>query len=93
MNARQLIDGASIGPDTLKVTGQAFDAAWREIAGNFGDDPHDIEAARMKLANAVLSIADEDSRDAGVLKRAALLRMALDYCRRDQLDFTKVKSA
>jgi len=80
--ARQLIDGASFGPEALKAVGAAFDAAWSEIAGNFGDDPADVEKARLRLANAFLSIADEDSRDVEVLKRAALQRMALDYRRR-----------
>jgi len=80
--ARQLIDGASFGPEALKAVGAAFDAAWSEIAGNFGDDPADVEKARLRLANALLSIADEDSRDVEVLKRAALQRMALDYRRR-----------
>jgi hypothetical protein len=80
--ARQLIDGASFGPEALKAVGAAFDAAWSEIAGNFGDDPTDVENARLRLANALLSIADEDSRDVEVLKRAALQRMALDYRRR-----------
>ena len=56
--------------------GEAFDAAWAEIAGNFGNDPVVIEAARMKLANAVLSIASEDSRDVDALKQAALQAMA-----------------
>ena len=93
MNARTLIDGASFEPDVLKAIGQAFDVAWQDIAANFGGDPQDIEAARMQLANAVLSIADEDNRNVEVLKRGALLRMALDYCPRDQLNFTKVKSA
>jgi hypothetical protein len=79
MRARQLIDGASFGPDALSVIGKAFDAAWVEIADNFGNDPVEIEAARLKLANAMLSIASEDSRDAEVLKKAALLRMALDW--------------
>ena len=83
MKARKLIDGASFGPEALKAVGQAFDEAWQDIAGNFGDDPQDVERARMKLANAVLSIADEESRDVDVLKRAALQRMALDYRRRD----------
>jgi hypothetical protein len=78
MRARQLIDGAAFGPDALKAIGDAFDAAWAEIAGQFGTDPVVIEAARLKLANAVLSIASEDSRDVEVLKRAALQRMALD---------------
>mgnify|MGYP003694653115 CR=1 FL=1 len=33
MRARQLIDGASFGPDALKAIGDAFDAAWAEISG------------------------------------------------------------
>jgi hypothetical protein len=81
-NARQLIDGASFGPVALKAIKEAFDAAWAQIARNFGDEPEDVEKARLRLAKAVLSIADEDSRDVDVLKRAALQRMALDYRRR-----------
>jgi hypothetical protein len=61
------------------VIGKAFDDAWLEIADNFGGDPHQIEAARLRLAEAVLSVAHEDSRDPETLKRAALQRMALDY--------------
>ena len=79
MKAKALIDGASYGPDALRAIGQAFDAAWVEIAGNFGDDPQDMERARLRLARAMLSIANKDSRDVEVLKRAALERMALDY--------------
>ena len=30
-------EGAAFGPDALKATGQAFDAAWAEIEGNFGN--------------------------------------------------------
>jgi hypothetical protein len=42
-------------------------------------DPQDVEAARLKLANALLSVAHEDTRVVDVLKRAALQRMALDF--------------
>src|SRR5262245_19962864 len=91
MRARQLIDGAAFGPDALKAVGQAFDAAWQQIAPTFGNDPQDIENARLELANAILSIADEDSRDVEVLKRAALQRKALDYRRRDTPVFTERK--
>ena len=79
MKARRLIDGAAFGPEALQSIGKAFDAAWEEIAGNFGNDPGQVEAARLKLANAMLSIANEESRDVGVLKQAALERMALNY--------------
>jgi hypothetical protein len=47
MKARRLIDGAAYGPNALKALGQAFDEAWASIAGNFGDDPSDIERARL----------------------------------------------
>ncbi len=79
MRARQLIDGASFGPNTLRVITQAFEAAWTQIASNFGTDPEDIDDARYNLATALLSVASEDSRDVEVLKKAALQRMALDY--------------
>jgi hypothetical protein len=46
------------------------------------NDRVDAEKARLRLAEALLSIADEDSRNVEVLKRAALQRMALDYKRR-----------
>jgi hypothetical protein len=81
MRARFLIDGMSFGPEALNVLGQAFDAAWESIAGNFGDSPSDIERARLKLAEALLSVASEDSRDVQVLKIAALQLMALNYRR------------
>ena len=79
MKARGIIDGAAFGPDALKAIGQAFDAAWGDIAGNFGDLPATIELARMRLAEAVLSVASEDSRDVEALKRGALEAMALYY--------------
>jgi hypothetical protein len=77
MRARALIDGASFGPDALKVIGQAYDLAWSEIASNFAGDPFVTEAARIALANAILSVASDESRDVEVLKRAGLQAMAL----------------
>ena len=74
--AEKLIDGVSFGPDALKVVGAAFDAAWGDIADNFRSEPSEIEAARRKLAGALLSIATEDSRNVEALRKAALIRMA-----------------
>ena len=79
MKARQMIDGASFGPATLKAMGEAFDQAWRQIAKNFGDNPAQVENARLRLAEAMLSIATEDSTDVAALKAGALQVMALDY--------------
>jgi hypothetical protein len=77
--ARQLIDTTAFGPDALKVIGAAFEAAWAEIAGNFSGVQAEGEAARLRLATALLSVSSEDSRDVEVLKRAELQRMALNY--------------
>jgi hypothetical protein len=79
MKARRLIDGAAFGPETLKALGEAFDQAWAQIAGNFGDTPLQIENARLRLAEALLSIATEGSMDVAALKAGALQAMALDY--------------
>jgi hypothetical protein len=85
MRARRLLEGSSFGPEAMKVMGQAFDAAWRIIGQNFGDDPMVIiEEARYRLANCVLSVAREDSRDVGILMRNALEAMAHKY--RDRFD-------
>ena len=77
MRARQLIFEAA-GTDTLKVFLKAFDDAWDSIAGNFGDDPEVVEAARTKLAKVILNLPCNLS---GVedIKVAALQAMALTY--------------
>ena len=79
MCARKLIAGASFGPEALKAIGEAFDAAWAEIAGNFGNDPAEIDEALLKLETALLSVATDDSRDVEELKRTALELMELEY--------------
>lgn len=61
------------------IIGKAFDQAWNDIAPNFGDNPTVIEAARMRLAHAVLSVAKNESRDVNELKNAALQVFALAY--------------
>jgi len=38
-----------------------------------------IEGARLALANAILSMASDESRDVGALKRAAIQAMARHY--------------
>ena len=75
MEARGLIEGASYGPEALKAIGRAFDEAWASIAGNFSDDQ--IAAARLRLANALLAVAKDNSRDVEVMKRGALDKMRL----------------
>ena len=89
MEARNLIQGATYGPETLKVIGKAFDDAWSEVGSQF--DGLQAQPARLKLAEALLSVAREDSRDPDELKNAALQIMAWAY--RDQSDPTGPVSA
>ena len=77
MKACQRIEGTSYGPEALKAMTQAFDQAWSVIARNISQDAS--EAARARLAKALLSVAAEDSRDVKALKRKALEAMALSY--------------
>lgn len=76
--ARALIEGASLGPEALKAACDAFDAAWSTIASQF-KDPIEIEAARLTLASAILSITDNSSRDVESLKHLGLQAMARKY--------------
>ena len=77
MEAPQLIGDASYTPDTLNILYKAFDRAWESIVGNY-DNPLAIEAARMKLANIILNLPNDDSKDPEQIKNAALRLMALD---------------
>jgi hypothetical protein len=81
MKARALISAASYGPETLKVIFQAFDVAWAEIAHHFEGHPTQVDAARERLAHAVLAVADEHSKDVQGLKRTALQVLGLSYGR------------
>lgn len=79
MKARQLVESGSFGPDTLKAACQAFDEAWQSVASHFGTDPAVIEAARVKLANAILAASNEANRDPSELKARALAILAGVY--------------
>ena len=68
----KLIDGASFPPEALAVIYTAFDHAWAAISNRYGDDLAVIEFARIRLAQAVLAEAENESRDATRLKEAAL---------------------
>ena len=85
MRAHKLIRGATFEPEALKVIGQAFDEAWQEIAGNFGSDPQEIEGARLKLADAFLSVAHGGPSRSSSLeaRRAAKDGFGLPQSRRD----------
>jgi hypothetical protein len=75
MRARKFIQGATYAPETVKVLCQAFDEAWASIAQRYSGE-REIERARLRLANSVLSVAAQNGRDVQALKQSALLHMA-----------------
>lgn len=74
--ARALIGAASFDPDTLKMIGQAFDDAWARVAQSY-TSPSATEAARLKLANIVLSLVADGVRDPARLSDRAFRIFAL----------------
>ena len=79
MKARELISGMSYGPDTLEIVFKSFDEAWNSIGGNFGENSLAMQAARVKLANIILSIPHHSRSDAEQIKKSALQLMAQDF--------------
>ena len=76
MKARGLINRAPFEPETVEAMGQAFDEAWARIARMFGTNSVDIEAARVRLAEAMLSVATDGCTDVVALRADALDAMA-----------------
>jgi hypothetical protein len=75
--ARQLIAGASYGPAELKIISDAFEAAWQDISNDYAS-PLAVRAARLKLANVVLSLAADGVRDGEKLRTEGVRVMRLD---------------
>lgn len=65
MKAIELIRQSSYGPDRLKQIYEAFDRAWEAVKPLLDDNPLAHEAARLKLANTILSMAKGDLVDRG----------------------------
>jgi hypothetical protein len=83
MKGRKLIEGAGHAPEQLKIICEAFDDAWAVIAPRITGYVTVRQAARLELANAVLSLASEGlseaacrccaSRDVNAANRAEIL--------------------
>jgi hypothetical protein len=67
MKARRLIEGASFGPEALKVIGKAFDLTWADVENAF-PTPLAKKAARLTIANAILANATDESCDVEELR-------------------------
>jgi two-component sensor histidine kinase len=78
MKARQLIEGAAFGPETLKAMSHALDEAWDSMTANMGSDPHRAERSQLNLARALLSVAENAARDVEALKTVPDARVLED---------------
>jgi hypothetical protein len=78
-HALQVATWHGMGPETVKAMGEAFDQAWERIRRIFGNVPDAIEGARIRLAEAILSVATEGSTDVEDLKNRAIGELAKDY--------------
>jgi hypothetical protein len=68
-----IITRADFDPQTHKVVHEAFGSAWEEIAPNISPDA--IQAARVTLAEIVLSLARSGTVDEQALTDAAVRGM------------------
>ena len=80
--ARKLIAGAAYGPAELKVITDSFEAAWQDIANDY-TSPLAIQAARLKLANVVLSLAADGIRDGERLRAEGVRVLPLPHAPAD----------
>jgi hypothetical protein len=78
VEAHQLITDSTYDPEQVKALGEAFEAAWKRIAPDVGSTPESKEAARLKLAATILSLANGGPINPGHLKEAALEKMFAD---------------
>ena len=77
--ARTYISSSAYDPAETEAILAAFEDAWSEIEHHFYDSPFSMELARIRLADEVLAIAEQSSRDPLELKNRALQAMAMHY--------------
>jgi hypothetical protein len=70
-----LIESATYDAGTVAVLVQAFDEAWAPLAAT--SDAAVTEAARIRLANVILTLASAGHREVGVHKGLAGIAMSL----------------
>jgi hypothetical protein len=66
----QAIPKENYDPETLKMLGRAFDAAWQDIRGGLSDAA--VEDRRIRLALIILELARNGRRREQEIKASAL---------------------
>ena len=68
---RHAIGNASFGPNTTRMLGEIFDEVWASVMVDFGGDPAQIEADRMRLAIIILELAQDGQLGPDQITRTA----------------------
>jgi len=76
MKALALIEEARFGSETMKAIGEAFDQGSARIKSIFGNDADAVAAARIRLAEAILSVTTEGNTDVKDLKNRTIVELA-----------------
>ena len=72
MKARRYIEqNLALGPDELLVITRAFDHAWDAVRASYHDESS-TEAARLRLAGIIISLAKQGISDGGTLHEMAV---------------------
>jgi hypothetical protein len=71
MRAKNLIENASFDPAEVKMMAQVFDDVWSQIARTFVGD---VDEARTRLADIVITLARSHTLNAGEVAIIALRR-------------------
>jgi hypothetical protein len=83
VKARTLFVSVSLGPDEIKTLTRVFDEAWVLVAPSVSARPEAIEAARGRLANLILGLAQNAGKlDAEQLRDDAVHLTLADLTRR-----------
>lgn len=72
MPIRKLLDGQSFGPERIELMREAFDRTWGLISPCVDARPEAVEAARAKLAEAILSVAKDGAAGVDEVVRRTL---------------------
>jgi hypothetical protein len=79
MRALSYISGAAYSPEESEIILGAFEAAWAQIEHHFQNCPTSIGPARVRLADEILALAEQYSRQPEELQNLALQAMATHY--------------
>lgn len=89
MRAKRILEGASYGPDVLKIAHKAFDEAWANVSHIFTQAEH--ESVREVLAEAVISLLRDEASNIGRIRDEAIRSLQRKYPSRFQGDISERK--